>query len=255
MTLIVDDAHVGTPADVWKSAAPVVHAAPLQLGRPRKVVLVAPHPDDEVLGAGGLIQELVADGIPLHVVAVTDGEASHPRSAVARDLDLPAVRSAEAQSALRRLGWLEPRMTRLGIPDGAVAENIDTLADALSDLLSPDDVCVAPWRRDGHPDHDACGEAAAITVDEVHAVGLSYLVWAWHWAHPEGPEIPWSTSRRFDLTPRRAARKRWATGAFRSQIRPLGAAPEDAAVLPAPVLRRHWQNYEIYLDSRAGNTW
>jgi hypothetical protein len=79
---------------------------------------------------------------------------------------------------------------------------------------------------------------------------LSYLVWALHWADPEGSEIPWPSCRRFDMTKRDTARKRWATASFRSQIRPLGPLPEDAAVLPSHVLRRHWQSYEMFIDSR-----
>ena len=215
-------------------------------------MLVAPHPDDEVLGAGGLVQRLVADGVPLHVVAVTDGEASHPRSWRARRMDLRAVRSAECHEALRRLGCSSPLITRLGLPDGGVAENAGRLQQTLSELVGPDDICVAPWRFDGHPDHDACGEAAAVVGGRGDVLTLSYLVWAWHWADPTGSDIPWASSRRLHLSPRRRARKRWATGAFRSQTRPLGPGPADAAVLPDPVLRRSWQPDEIFIDSRLG---
>ncbi|WP_234009984.1 PIG-L family deacetylase, partial [Streptomyces sp. SA3_actF] len=44
------------------------------------VVVVAAHPDDEVLGAGGALALLAAAGNPLTVVTVTDGEGSHPRT-------------------------------------------------------------------------------------------------------------------------------------------------------------------------------
>jgi LmbE family N-acetylglucosaminyl deacetylase len=250
MTFVVDAAHMGTPASVWASSAHLAGVPPLLL-RPRKVVLLAPHPDDEVLGAGGLIQALVADGVDLHIVAVTDGEASHPKSVVASGLDLGTLRSIEAKEALRRLGWLEPLTTRLKIPDGRVAENMVDLQRVLTGLLAPDDICVAPWWRDGHPDHDACGRAALAAGHEIGARTLGYLVWAWHWAHPDGSDIPWASCRRLDMTSRRAARKRWATGAFRSQTRPLGPSPEDAPVLPAPVLRRFWQHYEIFIEASA----
>jgi hypothetical protein len=77
---------------------------------------------------------------------------------------------------------------------------------------------------------------------------LGYLVWAWHWAAPDCRDLPWEDSRRLDLTRRRTARKRWATCAFRSQIRPLGFAPQDAAVLPEAILRRFWRSYEVYVN-------
>jgi LmbE family N-acetylglucosaminyl deacetylase len=44
------------------------------------VMVLAPHPDDETLGCGGLITELTAKGRPPVVVVVTDGTGSHPAS-------------------------------------------------------------------------------------------------------------------------------------------------------------------------------
>ncbi|HEY5120093.1 MAG TPA: PIG-L family deacetylase, partial [Acidimicrobiales bacterium] len=76
-------------------------------------MVVSPHPDDEVLGAGGLIQVALSQHVLVEVVAVTDGEASHPRSTVATTLNLARVRSAESRVALSRLGWREPLITRL----------------------------------------------------------------------------------------------------------------------------------------------
>jgi LmbE family N-acetylglucosaminyl deacetylase len=215
-------------------------------------VLVSPHPDDEVLGAGGLVQVLLASGFQLKVVAVSDGESSHPHSKTAKRLDLRSIRSAETREALHRLGWETPDVTRLRIPDGQVRASRDHLRDRLYDLLEPGDLCLGPWQLDGHPDHDVTGEAIACVVEDLGNISLSYLVWALHWADPEGFEIPWQSCRRLDMTARGAARKRWATAAFRSQIRPLGGSREDAAVLPPHVLRRHWQSYEIFIDSREG---
>jgi LmbE family N-acetylglucosaminyl deacetylase len=48
----------------------------------------------------------------------------------------------------------------------------------------------APWRHDGHPDHDAAGRAATIASAAAGAPLLQYLVWAWHWADPEGDDPP-----------------------------------------------------------------
>ena len=44
---------------------------------PVPTVVVAPHPDDETLAAGGLIAALTSRGIPVTVVAVTDGEHAY----------------------------------------------------------------------------------------------------------------------------------------------------------------------------------
>jgi hypothetical protein len=82
----------------------------------------------------------------------------------------------------------------------------------------------------------------------VGARPLEYLVWAWHWADPWGSDIPWDHCCRLDLTRRERARKRWATEAFRSQTQPLGPRAADAPVLPAPLMRRFWRTYEVYVD-------
>lgn len=250
MELIVDEEHLGQSEARWRESGGHVTLAPMTLAATR-VILVAPHPDDEVFGTGGLIQAALASNLSVHVVAVTDGEGSHPHSKVTRRLDFAAVRSRESCAALRRLGWEEPRITRLNIPDGQVAMRRAQLDEALAAMVQPGDLCVAPWRRDGHPDHDACGESALEVSRTVGATAMGYFIWAWHWADPYGSDIPWDHCQRLDLSRGAAARKRWATGAFQSQTHPIGPDVADAPVLPAPLLRRFWRNYEVYVDEMA----
>jgi LmbE family N-acetylglucosaminyl deacetylase len=248
MNLIVDEQHLGPGEGVWASSLRSTDLAPVESLHVRRLVVVTPHPDDEVLGAGGLIQKALSDGVLVEVIAVTDGEASHPCSAVAPGLELAKVRARETDLALRRLGWDDPVITRLGLPDGRVDETRRELDAALGDILLPDDLCVAPWRLDGHPDHDAAGESALSAARAVGAKSLSYLVWTWHWADPHGADVPWHLCRRLDLSRRARARKRWATSAFVSQIAPLGPDDSDAAILPAPLLRRFWRPFEVFVD-------
>lgn len=72
----------GTPESVWRDAAclsgmPRSSLSQLLQGSPRLVV-VAPHPDDEVLGCGGLIAAARAAGVPVLIIALTDGELAYP---------------------------------------------------------------------------------------------------------------------------------------------------------------------------------
>lgn len=251
MELTVDEEHLGQPESVWKASGRHLELEPLTWLPSRRVIVVAPHPDDEVLGVGGLIQAALIRRIPVKIVAVTDGEGSHPQSHAPMRFDLASVRFLESHLALRRLGWEEPEITQLHLPDSKVAQQRVRLDEALEAILKPGDLCVAPWRRDGHPDHDACGEAAMLASHRVGARSIAYLVWAWHWADPEGSDIPWDHCRRLDLTRRERARKRWSTEAFRSQTQPLGPEVEDAPVLPSPLMRRFWRTYEVYVDEAA----
>ena len=81
-------------------------------------MVVAPHPDDEVLGVGGVLAEVAG----ADVVAVTDGEASHPDSTVYSQEALAAVRRDETATALTALGQDPSWVFRLGHPDGRVDE-------------------------------------------------------------------------------------------------------------------------------------
>lgn len=237
-----DLAGWGTSEAVWGAAGlparlPVREPATI-VGRSGRVVVVAPHPDDEVLGVGGTIARLVGLGVRVTVVAVTDGEASHP----GRVAELRRTRAGERAEALRRLGldvggaspWgKRVDIRRLGLPDGGV--DARAVADGVRPLLAAGDVLLAPWRHDGHPDHDACGEAAVL-------LGLpvwSYLVWAWHWAG--AVDIPWRWAGRIPLGARLTGAKRAAVGAFVSQVE--GAEP----ILPPHVLSRLVRSDEVLL--------
>jgi LmbE family N-acetylglucosaminyl deacetylase len=246
--LVLDDLHPGTDERTWLEAPQLALLRPLHQRRLRRLVVVAPHPDDEVLGAGGLLQYVAGTGVETVVVAITDGEASHPE-ARALGCDLEEMRAIETRVALDRLGCGSVRVERLGLPDGRVVEEAERLTDVLGHLFGPDDLCLSPWRSDGHPDHDASGRAAVAAARLTRTPVLEYLVWAWHWATPESAVIPWSQCRRLNLGRRQAARKRWATCAFTSQIKPLGPDYDGRPLLPASVLRRFWRPFEVFIET------
>jgi len=246
MELVVDEMHPGTDERTWLGSRQLALLPPLCPTRPGRLVVVAPHPDDEVLGAGGLLQYMDRVGVETVVVAVTDGEASHP-GAGPQGSDLPALRATEAQVALERLGCGAARIQRLGLPDGAVTDQVQDLTDALRRLLRPDDLCLTPWRSDGHPDHEATGRATVDAARATRTYLLEYLVWTWHWGTPGSGAIPWGQCRRLDLGRRQTARKRWATYAYASQIRPLGESA--GPILTDAVLRRFWRPFEVFIEA------
>jgi len=180
------------------------------------VVVVAAHPDDEVLGVGGTIAMLAAAGVRLRLIAVTDGEASHPGADPAR---LGQVRAAERTAALAVLGAGRAEVIRLGFPDTALAAREDELAAVLREQCAGFGVCLAPWDGDAHADHEAAGRAARRAGLPV----LSYPIWMWHWATPADARVPWPRARQIPLPPAVAAQKRSAIGAFASQLTDRGA--------------------------------
>jgi LmbE family N-acetylglucosaminyl deacetylase len=148
----------------------------------RRTIVVAPHPDDETLSSGGLIMHQIARGVPVTVVAVTDGEAAYPSWA---DPGLAAARRDEQATALSLLGVPAAATVRLGLPDSAVAAHQDDLAEHLDRLVEPGDVVVAPWRYDWHADHEACGRAAEIVARANRCPLFGSLFWALHRIDPD----------------------------------------------------------------------
>ncbi|MES2530432.1 MAG: PIG-L family deacetylase [Pseudomonadota bacterium] len=197
-----------------------------------RTVVVAPHPDDEVLAIGGLLAQLGRDhDRELLLIAVTDGTASHEGSSEWSPERLALERPRESQAALRQLGISEAPMVRLGLPDGGVQASRAQLIDRLIPLLRPMDVVFTTWRFDGHPDHEATGSACATAAERVGAKLVEVPVWAWHWARVDDPRLPWSRARRIPLDDDAVRRKEAAVQAFRSQL------VSDLSTGAGPILR------------------
>jgi LmbE family N-acetylglucosaminyl deacetylase len=200
-------------------------------------VVVAPHPDDETLGLGATIAQLVASGVNVQVISVSDGGADQPGATPRERTRLEITRRYELRRAASALGVPPP--VSLGLPDGRLADHEDRLAELLAGILAgaaPGTWCAATWRGDGHPDHEAVGRAAAEACERTGAALLEYPVWMWHWASPTDPAIPWERARSVPVPGEALARKRLAAHCFRSQLKP--AAGGTVPVLPAFVLQR-----------------
>lgn len=74
------------------------------------VLVVVAHPDDEVLGAGGTLARLAADGREVHIVFLADGVGARGSDKAAAERRVGAARLAAS-----RLGAQEPQF--LGFPD------------------------------------------------------------------------------------------------------------------------------------------
>jgi LmbE family N-acetylglucosaminyl deacetylase/2-polyprenyl-3-methyl-5-hydroxy-6-metoxy-1,4-benzoquinol methylase len=203
--------------DTLTAAARRIHFADLALSG--RTVVVAPHPDDESLGAGGLVAGLVAAGAEVEVVICSDGAAAEVALPAGVD-DLGDCRRDEVRAAVRVLteGQVEPRL--LALADGRLAEHHDDLVARLAPLLEGADMVVGPWPDDGHPDHRAAGLATRAAAPDP-AIVLEYPVWFWHWATPSAaPDDGW-VALPLSAAARRA--KALAIEQHRSQVG--GAAP------------------------------
>jgi LmbE family N-acetylglucosaminyl deacetylase len=210
--------------------------APEWLPPPGPVVIVGPHPDDETLGAGGLIFTCSHLDIKVTVVSITDGEAACPEVPM-----LEAVRRRELVGAMRRLGLAQTDIFRLGMPDGALASREVELAQVLAKCMPDGAIMVAPFEYDGHPDHEAAGRACRIAALMRGLRIVRYPIWAWD--RSPSRLLMERAPVRFVLGPRAQQAKLDAVLQFRSQIEPRPAG----AIVPAHVLEYFSRPYEVFL--------
>ncbi|RRA49248.1 PIG-L family deacetylase [Acidipila sp. EB88] len=200
------------------------------------IVLVSPHPDDETLGAGGLLAACRGAGIPVTVIAVTDGENAYQQND-----GLGAVREQEQSRALDCLGVASDHIHRLRLTDSGLMEQKHLLVEALRPLVSFGSHVIAPWHGDFHPDHEACGAAAAAVVQEKGATLTSYLFWTWHRGTPA--TLTGQKLVRFPLTPELVALKLKALHCHQSQLAHAGEPP----ILPSYLLQPAMRPFEVFV--------
>ena len=246
-----DSALPGTRASEWAADERFGALPALDLDGVEGVLVAAAHPDDETLGAGGLIAEASRRGIPVTVVVVTDGAASHPLSPTTSPGRLRALREIEAREAVLRLA-ADATVVTLGFDDGAVAEQRDAIRSALAERVGDSaerTLLVVPWRADGHTDHDALGGIGAELASATGARLLEYPVWLWHWASPASPEVPWESLVALPVSSEALAAKRHALSAYASQLEPLSEQPGDEAMLSAEFVEHFEHHAEYFVRS------
>lgn len=207
---------------------------------PRRTVVVSPHPDDETLGAGGLIATQVAKNISLQLLGVTDGEAAYPDSPA-----LGPTRRLEQAKAAEALGLTRAALIHLGFPDSAVVDSESKLADLIEAHIDSETLVVAPWSGDPHPDHEACGRAAAEAARRKGSTLVSYFFWTWHRFRPDC--IAGLPLCRLMLSAEARSRRARALTCHYSQLNREGGQPILPEVFLAPA-RRSFETFILYGD-------
>ncbi|MGP1664542.1 MAG: PIG-L deacetylase family protein [Rhodanobacter sp.] len=224
-----------------------------------RLLVVAPHPDDETLAAGILIQQVCAAGGTVIVLLLTDGDNNPwPQRWLERRLRIGALerqswgqrRRAEMAQALQRLGVPASALHRLGWPDlGVTAALWPTPQAAVTRLREQmmsfqPDLVVAPGLGDRHPDHGSAHVVVqlALATLATQPTLLTYVV--------HGRRVA-ETLVDVDGSSEQQAHKQSALAAHASQmalagrrLRQLADRPERFGVSPAavaPGLLLPWQ--------------
>ncbi len=187
-----------------------------------KLLLIVPHPDDEVYGASGTLMDMLEDGQTVGLVTLTRGEAGRMLGLCETREELARLREAELRACLDTIGVQIHE--QMHFPDKALAEEaLETLVDAARSAMQrhrPERVLTfAPNGSNGHPDHVTTHRAVKAAWDSLPAAERPKL---WYYAAPNPPEnealLPgyFAPNVRRDVT-RHITRKLQAIACHRSQ--------------------------------------
>lgn len=151
---------------------------------PEKILVIAPHPDDEILCCAQTLREKIKDGAQVSIVYLTDGDAFR-RGHFFDSLRYADTRRDESKNAAQKLGLKKSNLYFLGFPDGHLSDlNTKELISAFSgkrttstfhtyprldytrpnlhwaleqvfEAVAPDEIYLPSEFKDKHPDHRA----------------------------------------------------------------------------------------------------
>lgn len=143
--------------------------------------IVAPHPDDEVLGCGGTILRKRRLGAEVRVVFLTDGTGSHP-SAISAD-ELGRRRRSEARNACQSLGISSDKVFFLGLTDGALIDHVGECSEKLAEIFASwnAEQYFTPHLNEPPADHQASYHATLSALGKIDrkASVFTYPIWCW----------------------------------------------------------------------------
>jgi LmbE family N-acetylglucosaminyl deacetylase len=141
------------------------------------VLVIAPHPDDEVIGCGGAVRLHAQRGERVSAVFLTSGELGLKHLSKERAWK---IREAEARKAAKLL-----KITKLYFlrePDWVLGEHISATGRALVAILRRENpgIIYLPHPQDGHPDHQATLRILRIALKGCRSLTpalMGYEVW------------------------------------------------------------------------------
>jgi LmbE family N-acetylglucosaminyl deacetylase len=215
-------------------------------GLPLRLMAVLAHPDDECLGFGGALAKYASEGVDVHLVTATRGNAGRYRGRPPGDPEHPGpealagIRETELRAAAAALGVREVSLLDYhdqhldgADPREAVATIVRHLRRVRPDVV----VTFGPDGAYGHPDHVAIGQFATAAI-----VSAADPAWP---CGPNEPLPPHAVSKLYYMAWPEAAYQAYQA-AFRALVSTVDGVPRQAVPWPGWAIttvidaRRHW---------------
>ena len=184
------------------------------------ILIIAPHPDDEIIGTGGLIIKKLHEGCKVNIVFLTDGECS---GASSNQEETKQARISLSEKIAKKLGIPLDNLYRMHLPDAFVPKRGEPgFADAVTQLahlinqINPSAIFATHFLDHWPFDHVACSQIATDAVIKLSGPNQSYKqpelwlywVWAWYFFRPwKFHKLNFKNLYRLDIT-REIAQKR-----------------------------------------------
>lgn len=206
------------------------------------ILILAPHPDDEAIGCGGLIARLCNEGRPPHVAIVTGGGASLHGHSLLYDAEVIDARRHLTLDSAKVLGLPAQNIHFLDFQDGNVAQRPDREMVRLRNLIAeiqPVNILV-PHRGEGWADHLEVRKLGIELAPE-NADIIEYCVWMWYY---NVWNLDWENARCVKLDNKEFEAKISAVNAYIIPESPDGL--KWSGILPAPFIKANTSRTELY---------
>ncbi len=241
-------------------------AVALDLPEEARVLVFAPHPDDETLALGGMISFLARRETPTRIVFITNGDGWP--FAVKEDLDVATptfrdylafgeVRQGEARMAARALGLSDTDLRFLGFPDGGLAALWRTHWDPSVPYVSPyTRRDRPPYRGAGAPEAEYDGEdLTSMIARQMREFQPTVVVMPSPWdTHPDHEHTGYFVTEALDQLQRRDVLPRDVevlTYVVHHPAWPLAPDGEDDPLtLPPEVPDTQWAEHKLAAEDR-----
>lgn len=158
------------------------------------ILVLAPHPDDEIIGVGGIIIKTLKNNGRVYIVYLSDGEKSGASSNME---EIKKQRISMTKTILKQLNIKSENITRLHLPDSefkTIGENkLNEVVSHITNLVEviKPDALFATAKSDYWPhDHVVCSEIARMALSKSNFKSELWFYWVWTWYHLK----PWQLS-------------------------------------------------------------
>lgn len=155
----------------------------------KKIIIYSPHPDDELIGAGGSLLKWIDEGEQVHIIYLSDGRAAYTFEGEKKNLietketlisqeELAEIRMKEVDEVAKFLNIPKKNIHKFKFPDQKVEEFKEEAVEKSKKIIKDADRLVIPSNHNPHVDHQATFDIAVETAQDLDLDTIEFYVYA-----------------------------------------------------------------------------